>query len=124
MCVFDLIPDNTACAGVLSSQESCLCTPPACFVSLYHMYCGSVPSVQCMYLWLCLFSVLVTGFTCFFTFPLLFAQLSVVVRLFLRLRLALGFYRPFGVEKEFVFRCLPSFLLVLPSRFVVTQLVV
>ena len=31
------------------------------------------------------FSVYVTGFTCFFTFPFLFAQLSVVAPLFLRL---------------------------------------
>ena len=70
------------------------------------------------------FSVLVTAFTSFFTFLFLFAQLYVVVPLFLRFQLDLGCYFPFGVEKELLFWCLPSFLSVWPSHFVVTHLFV
>ena len=51
------------------------------------------------------FSVLVTGFTCFFIFPFLFAF---VVPLFLRLHLDLGCYVPFGFERSHVSGfCLP-----------------
>ena len=64
-------------------------------------------------------SALVTGFTCFFAFPFLFAQLSVVVPLLLRLHLDLDCKFPFGVDGELLLWCLPFYLLVL--LFVGTQ---
>ena len=67
------------------------------------------------------FSVLSRGLTCVFNFPFLFA---LVVPLFLRFHLDLGCYVPFDVKEELRSWCLPSFSLVLPSRFVVTQLLI
>ena len=62
---------------------------------------------------------LMAGFTCFFTIPFL---LALVVPLFLRFHLNMGCYVPSGVERSYVSDvCLP-FLSVLPSRFVITQL--
>ena len=51
------------------------------------------------------YNVLVTVFTCFLTFPLLFA---LVVPLFLRFHLNSGCYVPSGVERSYVSGvCLP-----------------
>ena len=72
----------------------------------------------------CIRNAFVTDFTCFFTFPFFYAQLSVVGPPFLHLRLDLGFCLPFGVEKKLLLWVLPFFLLVLPSHLDVKQLFV
>ena len=64
------------------------------------------------------FRVFVTDFTCFYTFQFLYAQLSVVAPIFLRLHLNLGCHSPFGGEKKLLIRFLPFFLFVATMQYV------